>query len=118
MVYTCSTSERWIQPDQGKFFSCTNWILWSSAVLISWINSALPHCSDAFARLYDRRMLPPQTASRQQSKAPPCVSYFCPARLSDNVHSFTLGSYICSQPVPMVKWHFENIYSVNSGALV
>jgi WD and tetratricopeptide repeat-containing protein 1 len=42
--------------------------------------------SDAFARLYDRRMLSPPTASRQQPKAPPCVCYFCPAHLSDHVH--------------------------------
>eukprot|EP01018_Ginkgo_biloba_P005706 Gb_12284 [translate_table: standard] len=39
--------------------------------------------SDAFARLYDRRMLPPLSSSRKQSKPPPCVCYFCPAHLSD-----------------------------------
>ncbi|KAH9321611.1 hypothetical protein KI387_016250, partial [Taxus chinensis] len=39
--------------------------------------------SDAFARLYDRRMLPPLSSSRKPSKPPPCVCYFCPAHLSD-----------------------------------
>ncbi|KAL2649169.1 hypothetical protein R1flu_017297 [Riccia fluitans] len=39
--------------------------------------------SDAFARLYDRRMLPPLSSVQQPTKPPPCVCYFCPAHLSD-----------------------------------
>lgn len=41
--------------------------------------------SDAFARLYDRRMLPPLTSSRKRMPPPPCVNYFCPMHLSERV---------------------------------
>nr|XP_043637625.1 protein ALTERED SEED GERMINATION 2 isoform X2 [Erigeron canadensis] len=52
------------------------------------ISSTRPHLllvggSDAFARLYDRRMLPPLSSCRQKLTPPPCVSYFCPIHLSD-----------------------------------
>ncbi|XP_024526260.1 WD and tetratricopeptide repeats protein 1 isoform X2 [Selaginella moellendorffii] len=52
------------------------------------INPTRPHQiliggSDSFARLYDRRMLPPLTPSGQQSKPPACVCYYCPMHLSD-----------------------------------
>eukprot|EP00250_Pteridium_aquilinum_P006788 c16632_g1_i1 orf=293-2560(+) len=52
------------------------------------INKTRPHQllvggSDAFARLYDRRMLLPTSSSRLQGKAPPCVCYLCPAHLSE-----------------------------------
>ncbi|KAI3685755.1 hypothetical protein L6452_35013 [Arctium lappa] len=40
--------------------------------------------SDAFARLYDRRMLPPLSSCRQKLPPPPCVNYFCPMHLSDH----------------------------------
>ncbi|GKD64790.1 WD and tetratricopeptide repeats protein 1 isoform X2, partial [Tanacetum coccineum] len=43
--------------------------------------------SDAFARLYDRRMLSPLSASRQKLQPPPCVNYYCPTHLSDRVSS-------------------------------
>jgi len=33
--------------------------------------------SDAFARFYDRRMLPPLSSSRKHLKASPCVCYYC-----------------------------------------
>ncbi|KAL3514246.1 hypothetical protein ACH5RR_026963 [Cinchona calisaya] len=39
--------------------------------------------SDSFARLYDRRMLPPLSSSQKNLSPPPCVSYFCPMHLSD-----------------------------------
>ncbi|EPS64348.1 hypothetical protein M569_10433 [Genlisea aurea] len=39
--------------------------------------------SDAFARLYDRRMLPTLSSSQQKLPAPPCVNYYCPMHLSD-----------------------------------
>lgn len=53
------------------------------------ISSSRPHLvvvggSDAFARLYDRRMLPPLSSFRQKSSPPPCVNYFCPIHLSDH----------------------------------
>ncbi|KAK4352344.1 hypothetical protein RND71_027862 [Anisodus tanguticus] len=52
------------------------------------ISSTRPHLlivggSDAFARLYDRRMLPPLSSSQKKLPPPPCVSYFCPMHLSD-----------------------------------
>lgn len=52
------------------------------------ISSTRPHLllvggSDAFARLYDRRMLPPLTSCRKRTSPPPCVNYFCPMHLSD-----------------------------------
>ncbi|XP_030933686.1 WD and tetratricopeptide repeats protein 1 isoform X1 [Quercus lobata] len=52
------------------------------------ISSTRPHLllvggSDAFARLYDRRMLPPLTSCRKRTLPPPCVNYFCPMHLSD-----------------------------------
>ncbi|KAM7514516.1 hypothetical protein LguiA_004099 [Lonicera macranthoides] len=51
------------------------------------ISSTRPHLllvggSDAFARLYDRRMLPPLSSCRNKSSPPPCVNYFCPMHLS------------------------------------
>lgn len=33
-------------------------------------------------------MLPPPTSTRQLSRPPPCVSYFCPAHLSDHVYFY------------------------------
>ncbi|KAL3504844.1 hypothetical protein ACH5RR_034685 [Cinchona calisaya] len=42
--------------------------------------------SDAFARLYDRRMLPPLSSSQKKLPPPLCVSYFCPMHLSDLGH--------------------------------
>ncbi|OVA01813.1 WD40 repeat [Macleaya cordata] len=52
------------------------------------ISTTRPHLllvggSDAFARLYDRRMLPPPSSCQKKTKPPPCVDYFCPMHLSD-----------------------------------
>ncbi|KAL8261506.1 hypothetical protein R6Q59_025555 [Mikania micrantha] len=52
------------------------------------ISSTRPHLllvggSDAFARLYDRRMLPPLSSCRHKLSPPPCVNHFCPMHLSD-----------------------------------
>ncbi|GMY06996.1 protein ALTERED SEED GERMINATION 2 isoform X1 [Fagus crenata] len=52
------------------------------------ISSTRPHLllvggSDSFARLYDRRMLPPLSSCRKRMSPPPCVNYFCPMHLSD-----------------------------------
>lgn len=41
--------------------------------------------SDAFGRLYDRRMLPPLSSSQTKMKLPPCVTYFCPVHLAERV---------------------------------
>ncbi|KAL0322869.1 UNVERIFIED_CONTAM: WD and tetratricopeptide repeats protein 1 [Sesamum angustifolium] len=52
------------------------------------ISSTRPHLllvggSDTFARLYDRRMLPPLSSSQKKLPPPPCLNYFCPMHLSD-----------------------------------
>ncbi|XP_078433409.1 transducin family protein / WD-40 repeat family protein isoform X2 [Wolffia australiana] len=39
--------------------------------------------SDAFGRLYDRRMLPSTSSFQTRIKAPSCVTYFCPIHLSE-----------------------------------
>ncbi|KAL4283531.1 hypothetical protein GQ457_16G017000 [Hibiscus cannabinus] len=56
------------------------------------ISSTRPHLllvggNDAFARLYDRRMLPPLTSCRKRMSPPTCVNYLCPMHLSDRGHS-------------------------------
>ncbi|XP_044512301.1 protein ALTERED SEED GERMINATION 2 isoform X2 [Mangifera indica] len=53
------------------------------------ISSTRPHLllvggSDAFARLYDRRMLPPLTSCQKRMPPPPCINYFCPMHLSEH----------------------------------
>ncbi|XWS23957.1 hypothetical protein CRYUN_Cryun28dG0060300 [Craigia yunnanensis] len=54
------------------------------------ISSTRPHLllvggNDAFARLYDRRMLPPLTSCWKRMSPPTCVNYFCPMHLSDRL---------------------------------
>ncbi|KAI9399501.1 hypothetical protein POPTR_002G103132v4 [Populus trichocarpa] len=54
------------------------------------ISTSRPHLllvggSDAFARLYDRRMLPPLTSHRKRMNPPPCANYFCPMHLSEHL---------------------------------
>ncbi|KAG6483190.1 hypothetical protein ZIOFF_059830 [Zingiber officinale] len=44
--------------------------------------------SDAFARLYDRRMLSSLSSSQMKMKPPPCVNYFCPLHLSEHVRTY------------------------------
>ncbi|GAB2216862.1 hypothetical protein Drorol1_Dr00000009, partial [Drosera rotundifolia] len=56
------------------------------------ISTTRPHLllvggSDAFARLYDRRMLPPFTSFSRKMPPPPCVNYFCPMHLSERGRS-------------------------------
>lgn len=46
--------------------------------------------SDSFARLYDRRMLPPLSSSQIKTKPPVCVNYFCPMHLSCGISSLHL----------------------------
>jgi hypothetical protein len=56
--------------------------------------------SDAFARLYDRRMLPPPSSSRTQRKASPCVCYLCPAHLSE---------YVCIEFASMINLKHQHL---------
>lgn len=53
----------------------------------------LKPCSDAFARLYDRRMLPPLSSCRATAKPPPYVNYFCPVHLAEPVTYLFLFPY-------------------------
>ncbi|KAJ7958942.1 WD and tetratricopeptide repeats protein 1 [Quillaja saponaria] len=46
--------------------------------------------SDSFARLYDRRMLPPLSSCRKRMSPPACVNYFCPMHLSERGSRFHL----------------------------
>ncbi|KAL9396347.1 hypothetical protein Peur_010600 [Populus x canadensis] len=54
------------------------------------ISTSRPHLllvggSYAFARLYDRRMLPPLTSHMKRMNPPPCANYFCPMHLSEHL---------------------------------
>ncbi|KAG0567303.1 hypothetical protein KC19_7G125100 [Ceratodon purpureus] len=89
------------------------------------INPTRPHLlliggSDAFARLYDRRMLPPPTSTRQLSRPPPCVSYFCPAHLSDHSRSGLHLTHVTFSPngqEVLLSYSGEHVYlmDANSG---
>ncbi|GLJ12519.1 hypothetical protein SUGI_0192610 [Cryptomeria japonica] len=76
--------------------------------------------SDAFARLYDRRMLPPLSSSRKPSKPPPCVCYFCPAHLSDYGRSSLHLTHVTFSPNGeeiLLSYSGEHVYlmDVNNG---
>ncbi|PON63445.1 WD repeat containing protein [Parasponia andersonii] len=67
------------------------------------ISATRPHLlliggSDAFARLYDRRMLPPSSSSQKKMLPPPCVNYFCPMHLSDRAHSSLHLTHVTFSP--------------------
>ncbi|KAK8971352.1 hypothetical protein KSP40_PGU010050 [Platanthera guangdongensis] len=54
--------------------------------------------SDAFARLYDRRMLPPLSSCRTKAKPPPCIGYFCPLHLSERKRSSLHLTHVAFSP--------------------
>ncbi|XP_010675524.2 protein ALTERED SEED GERMINATION 2 [Beta vulgaris subsp. vulgaris] len=54
--------------------------------------------SDAFARLYDRRMLPPMSSCRRKNSPPPCVNYFCPMHLSERGRSSLHLTHVTFSP--------------------
>lgn len=82
------------------------------------INRTRPHQllvggSDAFARLYDRRMLSPPSSSRVQGKPPPCVCYLCPAHLSENTRSSLHLTHVTFSPnglEVLLSYSGEHIY--------
>lgn len=88
------------------------------------INRTRPHQlllggSDAFARLYDRRMLSPPSSSRMQGKPPPCVSYLCPMHLSENIRSGLHLTHVTFSPnglEVLLSYSGEHVYlmDVNS----
>ncbi|KAK1286993.1 hypothetical protein QJS10_CPB19g01541 [Acorus calamus] len=69
------------------------------------ISSTRPHQllvggSDSFARLYDRRMLPPLSSCQTKMKPPKCVNYFCPMHLSERLGSAQLKQIYVSYLLP------------------
>lgn len=90
------------------------------------ISATRPHLllvggSDAFARLYDRRMLPPLTSCRKRMPPPPCVNYFCPMHLSErgrtNLH-LTHVTFSPNGEEVLLSYSGEHVYlmNVNNGA--
>ncbi|KAF9599458.1 hypothetical protein IFM89_038552 [Coptis chinensis] len=76
--------------------------------------------SDAFARLYDRRMLPPMSSCQKKTKPPPCVNYFCPMHLSDRVRSSLHLTHVTFSPngeEVLLSYTGEHVYlmDVNLG---
>ncbi|KAA0038676.1 WD and tetratricopeptide repeats protein 1 isoform X1 [Cucumis melo var. makuwa] len=85
------------------------------------ISSTRPHLllvggSDAFARLYDRRMLPPLSSGQKKMSPPPCVSYFCPMHLSDRVRSGLHLTHVTFSPNGeeiLLSYSGEHVYLMN-----
>ncbi|KAK1554014.1 hypothetical protein Q3G72_006646 [Acer saccharum] len=82
------------------------------------ISSTRPHLllvggGDAFARLYDRRMLPPLTSCRKRMSPPPCVNYFCPMHLSEHGHSSVHLTHVAFSPngeEVLLSYSGEHVY--------
>ncbi|KAI9106813.1 hypothetical protein K1719_022341 [Acacia pycnantha] len=82
------------------------------------ISSTRPHLllvggSDAFARLYDRRMLPPLSSCRKRMSPPPCVNYFCPMHLSDSGHPSLHLTHVTFSPngdEVLLSYSGEHVY--------
>lgn len=82
------------------------------------ISSTRPHLllvggSDAFARLYDRRMLPPLTSCQKRMSPPPCVNYFCPMHLSEHGRSSLHLTHVTFSPngeEVLLSYSGEHVY--------
>ncbi|MCO5581572.1 hypothetical protein L7F22_035460 [Adiantum nelumboides] len=82
------------------------------------INRTRPHQllvggSDAFARLYDRRMLAAPSSSRMQGKPPPHLCYLCPAHLSENTRSSLHLTHVTFSPnglEVLLSYSGEHVY--------
>nr|XP_029121469.1 WD and tetratricopeptide repeats protein 1 isoform X3 [Elaeis guineensis] len=82
------------------------------------ISSTRPHQllvggSDAFARLYDRRMLPPLSSCQMKMKPPPCVNYFCPMHLSERRKSTLHLTHVTFSPngeEVLLSYSGEHVY--------
>ncbi|XP_008782185.2 WD and tetratricopeptide repeats protein 1-like [Phoenix dactylifera] len=69
--------------------------------------------SDAFARLYDRRMLPPLSSCQLKMKPPPCVNYFCPMHLSERRKSTLHLTHVTFSPNSeelLLSYSGEHVY--------
>ncbi|XP_010541567.1 PREDICTED: WD repeat protein iqw1-like isoform X2 [Tarenaya hassleriana] len=72
--------------------------------------------SDAFARLYDRRMLPPLTSCQQTASPPMCVNYFCPMHLSERGRSNLHLTHVTFSPdgdEVLLSYSGEHVYLMN-----
>ncbi|KAI8550285.1 hypothetical protein RHMOL_Rhmol06G0093200 [Rhododendron molle] len=82
------------------------------------ISSVRPHLllvggSDAFARLYDRRMLPPLSSCQKKLSPPSCVNYFCPMHLSDRGRSSLHLTHVTFSPngeEVLLSYSGEHVY--------
>ncbi|VFQ79017.1 unnamed protein product [Cuscuta campestris] len=82
------------------------------------ISSTRPHLllvggSDVFARLYDRRMLPPLSSSQTKLAPPSCVNYFCPMHLADRGHSSLHLTHVTFSPngeEVLLSYSGEHVY--------
>ncbi|XP_011012679.1 PREDICTED: WD and tetratricopeptide repeats protein 1 isoform X2 [Populus euphratica] len=86
------------------------------------ISTSRPHLllvggSDAFARLYDRRMLPPLTSCRKRMSPPRCVNYFCPMHLSERGRSSLHLTHVTFSPngdEVLLSYSGEHVYLMNA----
>ncbi|KAK6938093.1 WD40 repeat [Dillenia turbinata] len=72
--------------------------------------------SDAFARLYDRRMLPPLTSCSKKMSPPPCLAYFCPMHLSERGRSSVHLTHVAFSPNGeeiLLSYSGEHVYLMN-----
>ncbi|KAL5218581.1 hypothetical protein ABZP36_019265 [Zizania latifolia] len=82
------------------------------------ISSVHPHQllvggSDAFARLYDRRMLPPLRSCQTKKEPPPCIKMFCPIHLADNRKSNLHLTHVAFSPngkEVLLSYSGEHVY--------
>uniref|UniRef100_A0A0D9VQH6 Anaphase-promoting complex subunit 4 WD40 domain-containing protein n=1 Tax=Leersia perrieri TaxID=77586 RepID=A0A0D9VQH6_9ORYZ len=82
------------------------------------ISSVRPHQllvggSDAFARLYDRRMLPPLSTCQTKKEPPPCVKMFCPIHLADTRKSNLHLTHVAFSPngkEVLLSYSGEHVY--------
>ncbi|CAK9148998.1 unnamed protein product [Ilex paraguariensis] len=82
------------------------------------ISSTRPHLllvggSDAFARLYDRRMLTPLSSCQKKLSPPRCVNYYCPMHLSDRGHSSLHLTHVTFSPngeEVLLSYSGEHVY--------
>ncbi|PWZ06540.1 WD and tetratricopeptide repeats protein 1 [Zea mays] len=69
--------------------------------------------SDAFARLYDRRMLPPLSSCQTKRKPPPCVKMFCPLHLADSKKTYSHLTHVAFSPngkEVLLSYSGEHVY--------
>ncbi|GAA0158460.1 ubiquitin-protein ligase [Lithospermum erythrorhizon] len=73
--------------------------------------------SDAFARLYDRRMLPPLSSTQKRLPPPQCVNYFCPMHLSERGRSSLHLTHVAFSPngeEVLLNYGAEHVYLMDT----